>query len=568
MIMARNRQLLPLALLLSTALASAQVQPLKPADRSNPRAALQTFLDAGDAFGEFAVRDYLPSPSRAGFDHLLELADKRNHGLDLSEVPPASRNKEGYAAANALYEVLNRIPLPPPDQIPDASEMKPVAGTDIQRWVIPDTEIALVRAKTGPRSGEFLFSADTVARAGEFYGRVRALPYVRAVPLKDIHDTISTLGGWMIPSAWIQSLPSFLRVPLAGQSGWKWIALVLILGALALFLTITYRLTHVGEERSALLRALARLSMPVALLLAIPVVEYLALLQLVLVESVGSAVEIAMTAITFIASAWLAWRVAALIAEAIIASPRYGPEGLDAHIVRGGVRLIGVGVAAAVLAIGADRIGMPLYGIVAGLGVGGLAVALAAQPTIENLIAGISLVADKAVRIGEYCKYGDARGTVEQVGVRSTRIRGDNRTLTNIPNAVLAKLPIVSFTRRDQMLIQMVLGLRFETTPKQLREVLEKLRRLLVDDPRVDTDSARARFVGFGSSSLDVEVFAYVKTSVWSEFLGVREDLLLRMMDIIERAGTEMAFPSQTLYLARDRTHSNDGKAAEAVVDN
>jgi len=558
---------LPLALLLGTPIALGQsVQPLKPADRSSPRAAIKTFLDSGDALGEFAVQEYLPSPSRPKFDRLESLGARRNQGLDLGEVPPAARTRMGYAAGNALYEILNRIPLPPLDEIPDADQIKAAGSADAQRWVIPNTEIALARAKTGPHSGEFLFSPDTVARAVEFYEGVRGLPYVRPVPLKDIHDLTSTAGGWMIPYGWIQALPASLRVPIAGQSGWKWIGLVLILVSLALFLAITYRVTQLSPERPALLRALARLAMPVAVLLAMPAVEHLALTQLVLVESVGSAVAVATTAITFLASAWLAWRVASVVAEAIIASPLYGPESLDAHIVRGGVRMLGIAGAAALLAVGADRVGMPLYGIIAGLGVGGLAVALAAQPTIENLIAGVSLVADKAIRIGEYYKYGDAMGTVEAVGIRSTRIRGDDRKLTNIPNAVLAKMPIVNHTRRDQMLIQTVLGLHYDTTPEQLRYVLESLRQLLKGDPRVDSDSARASLVKFGDSSLDVEVFAYVKTTKYLEFLRVREDILLRVMDIIEQSGTAMAFPSQTLYLGRDRgIDSTKARAAEAT---
>jgi len=559
---------LPLAVLLGATIAlGQQVQPLKPADRSSPRAAIQTFLDSGDILREFLARDYLPSPSRAQYDRVVLLAGKNIQGLDLSEVPPAARTKTGYAAANALYEVLSRIPLPPPDQIPDADPTKPAGNADAQRWVIPDTEIALVRAKTGPRSGEFVFSADTVARASEFYERVRGLPYTRPVPLKDMPDLISTVGGWMIPYSWIQALPASLRAPIAGQSRWKWIGLALILGTLALFLKITYRVTQLGDDRPPLLRALARLAMPVAVLLAMPAVEYLALVQLILAESVGSAVELATTGITFLASAWLAWRLAAVVAEAIIASPRVGPESLDAHLVRGGVRLLSIVAAAALLAFGTNRVGLPLYGILAGLGVGGLAVALAAQPTIENLIAGISLVADKAVRIGELCKYGDALGTVEAVGVRSMRIHGLDRTLTNIPNAVLAKMPVISLTRRDQVLIQTVLGLRYETTPEQLRYVLVNLRQLLKGDPRVDPDSARARLVKFGDSSLDIEVFAYVRTTDWVGFLGIREDILLRMMDIIEQGGTTLAFPSQTLYLGRDRGNDSiKARAAEASV--
>jgi MscS family membrane protein len=432
------------------------------------------------------------------------------------------------------------------------AQVKPVGSADAQRWVIPNTEIAMVRAKTGPHSGDFLFSPDTVARAGEFYELVLGLPYVRPVPLKNIHEIISNAGGWMIPYSWIQALPAPLHVPIAGQSGWKWIGLALILGMIVLFLAITYRVTQVSDDKHALKRALSRLAMPIAVLIAMPAVEHFALGQLILVESVGSAVQLATTGITFLALAWLAWRLGSVVAEAIIASRLVSAESLDSHIVRGGARLIGIGAAAVLLALGADRVGMPLYGIIAGLGVGGLAVALATQPTIENLIAGINLVADKAVRHGEYCKYGDAQGTIERVGIRSTRIRGDDRSITNIPNAVLAKLPIVSLTRRDQMLIQTVLGLRYETTPEQLRDVLVNLRQFLKGDPRVDPNTARARLVNFGDSSLDVELFAYVKTAVWTEFLDIREEILLRIMDIIKQAGTAMAFPSQTLYLGRD----------------
>ena len=543
-----------------------QVPPLKPADRSSPRATLQTFLDDGDAFGEFATRDYLPSPSHSRFERLELLGQKRNQSLDLSEVPSAARTKAGYAAANALYETLSRISLPPPDQIPDAERMKAMGTADAQRWVIPDTEIALVRVKAGPHSGEFLFSPDTVLRAGEFYERVRELPYLRPVPLKDIHGIISSSGGWMIPYSWIQSLPASLRAPIAGQSGWKWVGLVLVVTALALLLAITYYVTQVGDDRPRLVRALAGLALPIALLLAMPLVEHIALVQLVLVESVGSAVELAVTAVTFLAFAWLAWRVASVVAEAIIASPLVGPETLDAHIIRGGVGLLGVVAAAALLALGADRVGMPLYGIVAGLGVGGLAVALAAQPTIENLIAGINLVADKAVRVGEYCKYGDAVGTVEAVGIRSTRIRGDDRTLANIPNAVLAKMPIISLTRREKIVIRAELGLRYETTPPQLRAVLENLRALLKGDPRVAPESARARLIRLGDSSLDIEVFAHLKTTDGLEFLGIQEDILLRVLDIIEQAGTALAFPSQTLYLGRDR--GSDPVRADAEEEN
>ena len=167
----------PLALLLGTSVPVAQEQahPLKPPDRSSPRATLKTFLDSGDAVAAFPA-GVLPSPSRARFHRLLSLGEILQQCLDLSEVPPAARLKTGRAAAVALYEILGRIPLPPLDEIPDASQVKQSAGKEPTRWMIPNTEIALVRAESGPRTGEFLFGAETVARSDEFYERVRGLP--------------------------------------------------------------------------------------------------------------------------------------------------------------------------------------------------------------------------------------------------------------------------------------------------------------------------------------------------------------------------------------------------------
>jgi MscS family membrane protein len=181
-----------------------------------------------------------------------------------------------------------------------------------------------------------------------------------------------------------------------------------------------------------------------------------------------------------------------------------------------------------------------------------LAIALAAQPTIENLIDATNLFADKPVHVG-LCQYGGAKGVVEAIGIRSTRIRGVDRTLTTIPNATLAKMPIVNFTRRDSIVLNTVIGLRYETTRAQLRHLLAGFEELLHSHPRVAAEAARARFVGFGDSSLNIELFAYVTTSDWAQFTVVREDLMLRVMEIVEQAGAAIARPSQTLYLGRDR---------------
>ncbi len=147
----------------------------------------------------------------------------------------------------ALYEVLSRIALPPLDEIPAAAQLESREGKVLPRWVIPDTEIALVRMQEGPRSGEFLFSADTVARAGEFYERVHALPYRRRIPQPDLYKIVVAGGGWMVPYAWTQALPPALRAPIDEQATWKWIGLVLVIGIATLFLWLVFRVSQFGD---------------------------------------------------------------------------------------------------------------------------------------------------------------------------------------------------------------------------------------------------------------------------------------------------------------------------------
>jgi MscS family membrane protein len=193
--------------------------------------------------------------------------------------------------------------------------------------------------------------------------------------------------------------------------------------------------------------------------------------------------------------------------------------------------------------------GFNVTALLAGLGVGGLAVALAAQKTIENLIEGITLYVDQPVRVGDFCRFGDKIGTVEAVGLRSTRVRTLDRTVVSIPNSQFANFELDNFTKRDKIWYHPTIGLRYETTPDQLRYILVEIRKMLYAHPQVDSDPARIRFTKFAAYSLDLEIFAYVKVTDYGEFLEVAEDLNLRIMDIVAQAGSGFAFPSQTTYL-------------------
>jgi len=232
-----------------------------------------------------------------------------------------------------------------------------------------------------------------------------------------------------------------------------------------------------------------------------------------------------------------------------------------------GRRALKVALLALALVTVLHNLGFEVASLLAGLGIGGLAIALASQKTLENLLGGVMIVADRPVRVGDFCKFGDKMGTVEDVGIRSTRIRTPDRTVVSVPNAQFSSLQVENFGVRDRIRLLTTIGLRYETSPDQLRWVLARLRDLLVAHEMVATETARVRFVGFSESSLDLEIFAYLDTADWNEFLAAREDLYLQMMDIVEQSGTGMAFPSQTSYIGRDSgLDAEKTKAAEAEV--
>ncbi len=212
-----------------------------------------------------------------------------------------------------------------------------------------------------------------------------------------------------------------------------------------------------------------------------------------------------------------------------------------------------------------DNLGFNITALIAGLGVGGIAIALAAQKTVENLFGGATLFADQPIRVGDFCRFGEKVGTVEEIGLRSTRIRTLDRTIVTVPNAEFSSMQIENFAKRDQIRIHTVLGLRYETTPEQLRFVLARLREMLLAHPKVSPDPARARFVAFGAYSLDLELYAYAYTTEWDEFLTIREDIFLRIMDIVAEAGSGFAFPSQTTYIGKD--NGLDTQAAQHAED-
>jgi MscS family membrane protein len=211
--------------------------------------------------------------------------------------------------------------------------------------------------------------------------------------------------------------------------------------------------------------------------------------------------------------------------------------------------------------------GINLTAVATGLGIGGIAVAFAAQKTLENLFGGVMLIWDQPVRVGDFCRAGDYQGTVEDIGLRSTRLRTLSRTVVSIPNGQLATMSLENYNMRDKNLFRHNIQLRYETSSDQLQFLIAGIRRLLYEHPKVETSGARVRFTGFKNSGLELEIFAYILEAEHPVFLAIQEDLLLRFMNLVEQSGTSFSFPSQTTYIARDvgLNKEKTGKAVEKV---
>ena len=196
-----------------------------------------------------------------------------------------------------------------------------------------------------------------------------------------------------------------------------------------------------------------------------------------------------------------------------------------------------------------DTIGINIATVLAGLGVGGIAVALALQKPMEDVFGAVTLYTQQPVRVGDFCRIGSVTGTVEEIGLRTTSVRTLDNTLIAIPNAQLASEPIDNISARHKILYRPILRLRYDTTPEQILQIVDNISELLGSHKRILQDGHRVRFKEIADDALLVEVYAYVDTNQWSVYLELAQELNLRILEILAQAGTTLSPPARTLHI-------------------
>ena len=396
-----------------------------------------------------------------------------------------------------------------------------------------EVDLDLVRV-TDPSAGKiWLISSDTLVKVPELYDQVEARQVEHRLPSVLVKHQIAGMPLW-------QWLALLVALPIAAGIAWLVLAL--------LGIPLRWWVRRRGQMDVANWRSV---SAPAWLLVA--TIAHQIFARYLGMPLLPRHYYFQLTSIALIIGAtWIIWRAVRWLLQRV--RNRALARG---HMGTGSLMLLGERLIKAVIFLAGvfavlGSLGFNMSTALAGLGIGGLAIGFGAQQTIANLFGGVSVLGDEVIRVGDVCRFGDRTGTVEDIGLRSTRVRTDERTLLAIPNGTVATINVENLSRRDKILFKTNLALHPETKADHLRFVLSEVRRLLYSHPKVESGSVRVRLTDIAGTSHTAEAFCYILTRDFNEFGAEREDLLLRIMDIVQDSGSSLAQPTQTLYLGRD----------------
>ncbi len=205
----------------------------------------------------------------------------------------------------------------------------------------------------------------------------------------------------------------------------------------------------------------------------------------------------------------------------------------------------------------AQNMGYSVSGLIASLGIGGIAVAMAARDTIANVFGSVMILVDRPFTVGDWIRTAEFEGVVEEIGFRSTRIRTFEKTLVNVPNSALANMVIDNVDARNVRRVRMRIGLTYDTTPEQMEHAIRGIEEILKNHSGVDKGFSLVKFDEFADSSLSIFLYYFTTSKAWEEYLQVRQEVNLAIMHLLEGLGLSFAFPSRTVYLHQEADTTN-----------
>jgi len=540
--------------------ANTDANPLQAADTRSPRTTLQSFIGTlDDTYAQVRVvaksylassRLYLSKEEGREIDRLLKQLLRATRTLDMSDTPAALVDQIAAFRALQLKEVLDRIALPDFESIPDAEAME---SEEFKRWTLPGTEITIVRVEQGPRAGEYLFSSETVTRLPDFYQRVAHLPY-QSTATAGWYDRYRYGGGGLyklVPYRWMLTLPEWSKRLVFDQPLWRWFGVLLVFLVAVLLYLMVRRGAGTWAKRnpaSNLRASWAQLSKPIMLLILIPIVVHLLVENLRLSGAIQEVTTLTLWGIFTLSLTWAVWLGSHIVAESVVAAQGINTGSIDSQLIRLGLRLLATILSVIILVMGAQHLGIPAYSVIAGLGVGGIAVALAAKDSLANLLGSLLIMFEKPFRVGHWIKLGNTEGIVESIGFRSTRIRTFHNSLVSIPSNTLVNSTVDNMEMRRYRRVRTTLQISYDTPADKVEAFIEAIKQLVLDNPHTFKGRYRIRLDDFSDIGLQILVNFFLDVANTKEEQHERQQLLMGILRLAE--AMEIQFVSPVLASA------------------
>ncbi len=486
-----------------------------PLDRTTPRKAIYAFLEACHK-GKYAVAAQY---------------------LDLTKISAQRRATEGPELAQSLRMLLDSNPRFEVSKLSDSPEGNSADG------LVSNLETLAT----------FELNAQPVTLYLERVDQTSTGPIwlVSSASIAQIPELSSLIGQNGIE----KHLPApLVNIKLIGTPLWVWIALLLIAIILSAISKLLSRLviaiiTPITRRyaKSFQTQRLEALAEPLRLLVSI--IVFRASMAFLPTSALLRDYLLKLLILLFwLGAASLLMRLVDVVSDRVIARLDQGQRAVTYSVFPLGIRFVKICIFCFAVLVVLQQWGFNISTILAGVGVGGIAVALAAQKTIENLFGGISLISDRPVLVGDFCQFGGQVGTVEDIGLRSTRIRTLDRTVVTVPNSQFSTMTLENFSKRDRMWFHPTIRLRRDTPPGQVRRMMETIQQILEKHESVDATGVPLRFSKITEQSLDLDIFAYVRTADFNEYLKVQSQLLLQILEASYKLGVGFAVPFQEEY--------------------
>lgn len=508
------------------------IKELVQVKTDSPRDTMKTFMLAmndyrkGVATGDLKLKSRITAAIRC---------------LNLEDTTYLMREEKGTEAAIFIKEVIDRVILIDYNLIPEIPETN--------RWRLRNTEITISKVIDGERTGEWLFSQDTVYRSKKFYEAAKVYPYLEK----------SGQGAGYKPSWIIRYTPMWSRKKVLSTHIWQWISIMIaisigffirfVFGLLTrLFVFITSKTENEWDDRIA-----ATISAPLGYISAVGF-WYFCLKFLQLEGMLLSFLNFILQVQFSLFLVWMFYRLTNVLADFLKVQYKDADTHFRHHLLPLMLRSIKVLVLVFGVLITIQNLGYNVLSILAGLGIGGLAFALAAKDTAANLFGSLMILFDKPFKAGDWIVLGSSEGVVEEIGMRSTRIRTFYDSVISIPNSDMANARIDNMGLRSHRRILTRFGFEYGTTKEQIEQIITGIKKIIDEDPDTTKEGYHVNFVSYGAYSLEIMLYCFVKVAGYADELKAKQRIYLKIMELAESLGVGFAFPTQTLHIQQENT--------------